>query len=135
MYRSRSSLESTGLDDGRTFAVLNGTAAGASSLKSLDNFERRFVSDLAEDDVATVQPRGDDGSDKELRAVAIENRLVYCREVQDHRDLRVGASVSHGQQTGLVVLELEVLVAELLAVDGLAAGSLVVVSVCQLDRL
>lgn len=37
--------------------------------------------------------------------------------------LRVGASVGHGQQTGLVVLQLEVLVGELLAVDGLATGA------------
>jgi hypothetical protein len=38
--------------------------------------------------------------------------------------LRVGAGVGHGQQEGLAVLELEVLVGELLAVDGLAAGAL-----------
>ena len=40
------------------------------------------------------------------------------------RCLRVGASVGHGQQTRLVVLQLEVLISELLAVDGLATGSL-----------
>lgn len=38
--------------------------------------------------------------------------------------LRVGASVSHGQQVGLAVLLLEVLVGELLAVDGLATSAL-----------
>ena len=38
--------------------------------------------------------------------------------------LRVGAGVGHGQEEGLVVLQLEVLVTELLAIDGLAAGSL-----------
>lgn len=44
--------------------------------------------------------------------------------------LRVGASVSHGEQVGLAVLLLEVLVGELLAVNGLATGAL---SRCQLD--
>lgn len=38
--------------------------------------------------------------------------------------LRVGAGVGHGQQTGAVVLQLEVLIGELLAVDGLATGTL-----------
>lgn len=46
--------------------------------------------------------------------------------------LRVGASVGHGQQVGLAVLLLEVLVGELLAVDGLATGAL---SRCQLKCL
>lgn len=38
--------------------------------------------------------------------------------------LRVGASVGHGQQVGLAVLLLEVLIGELLAVDGLATSAL-----------
>jgi hypothetical protein len=38
--------------------------------------------------------------------------------------LRVLASVGHGQQTRLGVAQLEVLIGELVAVDGLAAGSL-----------
>ncbi len=44
-------------------------------------------------------------------------------------NLRVGAGVGHGQQTGAVVLQLEVLIGKLLAVDGLAASALGVVSV------
>jgi hypothetical protein len=43
--------------------------------------------------------------------------------------LRVGSGVGHGQEEGLVVPQLEVLVTELLAVDGLAAGALERVSV------
>ena len=39
--------------------------------------------------------------------------------------LRVWSGVGHGQETRLGVLELEVLIRELLAVDGLAASALV----------
>lgn len=39
-------------------------------------------------------------------------------------DLRVGAGVGHRQQTGAVVLQLEVLIGELLTVDGLTTGTL-----------
>jgi hypothetical protein len=40
------------------------------------------------------------------------------------QSLRVLASVGHGEKAGLVVPELEVLIGELLAVDGLATGAL-----------
>jgi len=40
------------------------------------------------------------------------------------KNVRVGAGVGHGQKEGLVVGELEVLVGELLAVDGLATSAL-----------
>lgn len=39
-------------------------------------------------------------------------------------DLRVGTRVGHGQETGTSVLLLEVLVGELLTVDGLATSAL-----------
>jgi hypothetical protein len=58
--------------------------------------------------VAAVEPGGDDGGDEELGAVG------------------VGAGVGHAEKEGLGVLELEVLVRELLAVDGLAAGALLI---------
>lgn len=50
------------------------------------------------------------------------NRLTHGNE--ELRPVGVGARVGHGQQTGLVVLDVEVLVGELLAKDGLATGSL-----------
>lgn len=40
------------------------------------------------------------------------------------QDSRIGTGIGHGQKTGLVVLSLEVLVRELLAIDGLAASAL-----------
>jgi hypothetical protein len=66
-------------------------------LNLLDDIEA--LEDLAEDDVAAIKPRGDDGGDEELRAVGVL------------------ASVGHGEETLLGVLELEVLIRELLAVD------------------
>lgn len=47
---------------------------------------------LTEDDVLSVEPRGDNGGDEKLRAV------------------RVRASVGHGEEVRLIVLELEVLI-------------------------
>ena len=46
-------------------------------------------------------------------------------------DLRVGAGVGHGEETGAGVLLVEVLVGELLAVDGLAASALLIYYFCQ----
>jgi hypothetical protein len=37
---------------------------------------------------------------------------------------RVGTSIGHGEETGLGVLSLEILVCEFLAINGLAAGAL-----------
>lgn len=60
--------------------------------------------DAAEHDVLAVQPVGDRGGDEELGPV------------------RVRAAIGHGQQVGLGVLVLEVLVLELAAVDRHPAG-------------
>jgi len=46
--------------------------------------------------------------------------------VEDH--LRSGAGVGHGEDTGASVLEVEVLVLELLAVDGLSTRTLLSIS-------
>ena len=56
--------------------------------------------------MTAVQPRGDNGGDEKLGAVG------------------VGAGVGHGEEERLVVGELEVLVGELLAVDGLSTSAL-----------
>jgi hypothetical protein len=66
------------------------------------------LGDLTEDDVLAVQPGGNDGGDEELGSVG------------------VGSSVSHGEQEGLVVPQLEVLIGELVSVDGLSTGTVVV---------
>lgn len=79
---------------------------GAVRLDFLDEVLTR--TDLTEDDVLAVEPRGNDSGDEELRAVG------------------VGTGVGHGEEERSVVTELEVLVGELVAVDGLAASAVVV---------
>ena len=105
----RMRLLDTALDDGWwAIPVPDRTTAGTASLNALDDSHRLLVAsrDTAEDDVAAIEPRGDDSGDEELRAVG------------------VGAGVGHGEEEGLVVGELEVLVGELFAVDGFAARAL-----------
>lgn len=56
-----------------------------------------------------IEPRGLDGADEELRAVG------------------AGTGVGHGEDTGASVPQVEVLILELLAVDGLATSALLYV--------
>jgi hypothetical protein len=124
-------LKGAAVDNGGLLRVLDIAALRTSGLDSLDDVHGGLVGNLAEDDVAAIEPAGDNGGDEELRAVAGnkgEKRLAYghCRHAVSCMTghLRVGAGVGHGEETGLGVLELEVLIRELLAVDGLATGAL-----------
>ena len=81
-------------DLGRGFAAFRAVA-----LNCLHNVHA--LGDRAEHDVLAVKPVGLHGAQEELGAVG------------------VGASVGHGQDTGASVLEREVLIFELGAVDGL----------------
>ena len=108
---SLSRLLLTTLDDRwRTLLVLDATTARTASLDALDGSDAASITirNLTEDDVAVVEPRSDDGGDEELRAVGVR------------------AGVGHAEHEWLVVGELEVLICELLAVDGFAARALVV---------
>ena len=66
--------------------------------------------------MATIEPRSGNGGDEELRTVG------------------VGASVCHGKEARAGVLELEVLVSELRAVDGLTTNTGAVSEVTTLDH-
>jgi len=68
----------------------------------------------AEHDVLVVQPAGLNGSDEELAAVG------------------VGASISHRHDARASVLQLEVLISKLAAIDGLATSAIVVGEVATL---
>ena len=71
LYMIRLLLTSTD-DCGWALLVLDGTAAATAGLDRLDDLVRLDVAvgDTAEDDVLAVEPRGDDGGDEELGAVA-----------------------------------------------------------------
>lgn len=92
-------LASTALGDLDAAAGL--AAAATLSLNSLDYV--KTLGNLAEDDVLAVEPRARHSRDEELRTV------------------RVRAGVGHRELTRLGVLDLEVLVGKLGAVDRLAA--------------
>lgn len=72
-----------------------------------------------------IKPAGLDGGDEELGAVTIEGLLAGDELLWVlRRGLRVGTSVGHGEKTRALVADLEVLVGELLTVDGLSTGTL-----------
>jgi len=88
----------------------NNLLVGLTTLRSegfnlLDDIHAFY--NLSEDDVLAVQPAGLGGADKELGAVS------------------VGTSVGHGKDTWTSVCKLEVLVLELVTVDGLATSTVV----------
>jgi len=78
----------------------------------LDDFHA--LDDLSEDNMLAIQPRSLGSADKELRTVG------------------VGSSVGHAEDARAGVLELEVLVLELVAIDGLASSAVVVGEVSAL---
>lgn len=69
IHSQAKSLQLTRGGNGRALGVLDSTAARTSGLESPDNVHGLIVGNLAENDVAPVKPRGDDGGDEELRAV------------------------------------------------------------------
>ena len=106
MLPQSTTLQSARLDDGGALAVLDSTAAGASSLKSLDDLERLLVSDLAEDDVAAVEPRGDNSGDEELGAVAMDENVSSRSEAPvvtqlDRRTYVLGPALAMESRPGL----------------------------------
>lgn len=91
-------------DNGGLLVVGDLAAAAARGLERIDD-RHRILIDLTEDDVLAIEPAGDNGSDEELGAVGI------------------GSGVGHGEKSSLGVLAGEVLIGELLTVDGLATSS------------
>ena len=63
-------LVATAVDDGGLDSGADGAGGGAEGLDLLDNLQGLIISDLAEDDVLAIEPRGDNGGDEELGAVA-----------------------------------------------------------------
>jgi hypothetical protein len=91
-----------------TAIVNDDLGRGAASLATvgldlLDDIQT--LNDGTEDGVLAIEPSGLDSADEELGSVG------------------VGTSVGHGEDTGAGVLEGEVLISELLTVDGLTTST------------
>lgn len=63
-------LQSTRVDNGGLDSRADRAGAAANSLNLLDDLVGLLVGNLTENDVLAVQPRGHNGGDEELRAVA-----------------------------------------------------------------
>ena len=72
-------LQLTAVDDLGLDSGADSTGGGTESLDLLDDVHGLSVSNLAEDDVLTVEPRGHNGGDEELRAVAVEREKSGTR--------------------------------------------------------
>lgn len=100
-------LSLTAVDDGRAGVVLNSTALGSSSLKGADNVHGSLVGNLAEDDVALVQPRSDDSGDEELGAVARKVRLVEHLNKHVVKAYVLGPALAMDNRPGLSCLRVK----------------------------
>jgi hypothetical protein len=83
-------------------------------LDLINDFEA--LEDLAEYDVSAIEPCRGDSSDEELAAICILS------------------AVGHGQEAFTSMLELEVLVREFGAVDGLATSSWTILESCAKEK-
>lgn len=95
------------------------------------------LEDLAEDNVLSVEPGGDGGGDEELRAVGVFSGVGHaCRKMfVNNPFLYVCLMMSQLTQKVLLgVLQLEVLIRELVAVDALAASAIALGEVTALDH-
>jgi len=122
-------LVRTAANDARL--ALCGTVLGTTGFNCLDDAVRVSIAvgNLAKDDMLAIEPRGDNGGDEELGAVAMETvRKSRLDMMWKQLDTRIRTSVGHGQQERLAVLQLEVLVGKFLAVDGATTGALIELS-------
>jgi len=115
-YYRKANLQDTRLDDGWLLVVVDLSAAGSGSLESLDDSQGLLISDLTEDNVLAIEPAGDNGGNEELGAVG------------------VWSGVGHGEKSWLGVLSGEVLIGELLTVDGLATSAVATGEVTSLEH-
>jgi len=111
-------LSLASIDNGRRVLVFDGPGVAAASFDGSDDPHRFSVTirDLAKHDVLRVEPASEDRGNEELGAVGVR------------------PGVGHGQKERLVVLQLEVLIGELLAVNGLSAGAIATGEVSALEH-
>lgn len=107
-------LINTAVNDGWLEFEFDLSASRTGGLEGRDDVHRFGISDFTEHDMLAIKPRGDNGSDEELRPI------------------RVGTGVGHRQKPWSGMLFLEVLVGKLFAVDGLASRT---VAACEVTTL
>ena len=73
VFSGFSNLQLTSVNDGGLDIGAHGTSVAAESLDLLDDLHGFLVGDLTEDNVLAVEPRGHNGGDEELGAVAAGN--------------------------------------------------------------
>jgi hypothetical protein len=88
---------------------------------------------LTEDDMAAIQPRGHDGGDEELATIGVLARVGHAWR-GSVLGWVAGGGEGHTEKAGAAMLELEVLVGELGAVDGLATSAISTREVATLDH-
>jgi hypothetical protein len=114
---------------------LGSTRVGTVGFDLLD--EVHAVLDFTEDDVLAAEGRHE-GSVRRPLTNARQSDLLQPRGLdggnEELRTVGVGSSVGHGQQSRLGVLELEVLIGKLVAVDGLSTGTVSVGEVTTLQH-
>jgi hypothetical protein len=71
-----SCLLATAADDGGLDAGADRAGGAAESLDGLNDGHGLVVSDLTENDVLAIEPRGDNGGDEELGAVAKKGKML-----------------------------------------------------------
>lgn len=103
-------LQSTTISDNNLLVCL--ARLGTVTFDFFNNIHA--FNNLTEDNVFVVQPSGLDGTDEELRTVG------------------VGTSVGHGQNTGTGMLQGEVFISKLVAIDGFATGAIVICEIATL---
>lgn len=73
-------LIGTRVNNGRLELQVDLTSAGASLLELRDNLHALSVSNLAKDDVLSIEPGGDDGGDEELGTIAVKMLVSTKRD-------------------------------------------------------
>ena len=98
-------LQLTAVDNGGLDVGADGAGGGAESLDLLHDLHGLGIGNLTEDDVLAIEPRGDNGGDEELGAVAAD--AVSCLRpnfTSDSKTYVLGPALAMERRPGLLCL-------------------------------